>query len=74
MYPYDQELGNKYIDINSGLIHISEILVVCFIKQNLVLSFVGQNFALGFIEYIGLGTKSFVFGCSEIISCFLVIE
>jgi hypothetical protein len=38
MYPYDQELGNKYIiNINSGLIQVSEVLVIYFIRQNLVL-------------------------------------
>jgi hypothetical protein len=54
MYPCDQELGNKYIvNINSGLIQVSQVLVICFVRQNLVLGFVGQSFALGLMEYIG---------------------
>jgi hypothetical protein len=75
VYPYDRELGNKYIiNIGSGLIYISEVLVICFIRQNLVLGFVGQSLILGLVEYISLSTKGFIFGCPKIISSFLVIE
>jgi hypothetical protein len=75
MYPYDRELGNKYIiDIGSGLIYVSEVLVICFIRQNLVLGFVDQSLVFGLIEYIGLGTKGSVFGYPKIIGCFFVVE
>jgi hypothetical protein len=78
MYPYDQELGNKYIiNINNRLIQILEALVICLVRQNLVLGFVGQSLVLGLIEYISfvsLGAESSVFGCPEIVSDFLVVE
>jgi hypothetical protein len=78
MYPYDQELGNKYIvSINSGLIQVSKVLVVCLVRQNLVLGFVGQSLALGLVEYIsfvGLGAEGSVFGRPEVVGCSLVVE
>jgi hypothetical protein len=75
IYPYDWELGNKYIiNINSRLIHVSEVLVVYFIKQNLVLGFVGQSLVFSSIEYISFSTKSSIFGDSKISSYSLVVE
>jgi hypothetical protein len=74
-YPYDRESGSKHIvDIGRGLIYVSEVLVVCFVRQNLVLGFVGQSLTLGLIEYIGFSTKGSVFGCPEIISYLFVVE
>jgi hypothetical protein len=75
IYSYDQELGNKYIiDMNNRLIHVSEVLEVCFIKQNLVLGFVDQSLAFSLIEYVSFSTKGFVFGCPIVISCSLMVE
>jgi hypothetical protein len=74
-YPYNQELGNKYIiNINNRMIRISEILVVYFVRQNLVLGFVGQSLAFSLVEYFGFSIKGFVFECPEIISCSLVVK
>ena len=75
MYPYDQELGNKYIvNINSGLIYISEVLLVRFVKQNLVLGFVNQNLALGLVEYISFSTKGSMFGYPEVIGYSFMVK
>jgi hypothetical protein len=56
------------------LIHISEVLVIRFVRQNLVLGFVGQSIIFSLIKYIGLSTKGSVFGCPEIIGCSLVVK
>jgi uncharacterized membrane protein required for colicin V production len=77
-YPYNQELGNKYIvSMGNRLIQVSEILVVCFVRQNLVLGFVGQSFVFGLVEYISfvsLGAGNSIFGCPKIIGYSLVVK
>jgi hypothetical protein len=79
IYLHDRELESEYIiNIGRGFVQVSEVLVVCFIKQNLVLGFVGQNLARGFMEYISivvsLSAKSSVMGSPKVIGCSLVVE
>jgi hypothetical protein len=65
------------VDMGNRLIRVSQVLVVCFVRQNLVLGFVGQRFVFSLMEYIdfvSLGAKGSIFGCPKMIGCSLVVE